>query len=395
MRYTLWALVVVTIVGALAAASYARRQGTPTGTLGTLALLGGAALVLGTLVGFLFGIPRTLQGDVADKTKRTYQVNTNLEQISDWLTKIIVGLTLVNLREIPGQIMTMNEYFAPALGGGRSAEALAGGAAVYFSVTGFFWGYLGTRLYLAGAIPWADDAGNISAVLDAARAAAESTGSQEPVAPNAAPQPATTEAPAELKRVVRAADATRPDPSAVPRDDARTIALSYYATGRFKDAIPYFDAANTDPAADPQFTLHHAVALGESEQYRRAVDLLELLARQRKGVPNVYQLLGYYMLWLPDRLKDALRYNQEYLNAIPDVDAAAYFNSACAHADLYAQLRTTDERAAAVHHDQALSDLRRAIAIDQRYRDRAYELRRRRENFTSLTEAEFEEATGG
>jgi tetratricopeptide (TPR) repeat protein len=393
MRYTLIALLVVTIVGSLATATYVRRQGTPTGTLGTLLLLSGAALVLGTLVGFLFGIPRTLQGDVADKTKRTYQVNTNLEQISDWLTKIIVGLTLVNLREIPNQIMTMNAYFAPAFGGGRSAEVLVGGAAVYFSVTGFFWGYLGTRLYLAGAIPWADDAGNISEVLDAGRAAAETAGSQQPIAPDAAP-PAAADAPAELKRVVRAADATRPDPSVVARDDARTIALSYYATGRFKDAIPYFDAANTEPAADPQFTLHHAVALGETEQYRRAVSLLELLARQGKGVPNVYQLLGYYLLWLPDRLMDAVRYNQKYLSAITEDDAAAFFNTACAHADLYAQLRNTEPRAATIHRDQAQSDLKRAIALDARYRARAIELRERRENFTSLTDGEFEEATG-
>ena len=29
------------------------------------------------------------------------QVNTNLTEISDWLTKIIVGLGLINLKQIP------------------------------------------------------------------------------------------------------------------------------------------------------------------------------------------------------------------------------------------------------------------------------------------------------
>ncbi len=395
MGTTLFALVLMTSIGVVAIASYALRQQTPAGTLGSLVLLGGAALVIGALVGFLFGIPRTLQGDVADKTKRTYQVNTNLEQISDWLTKIIVGLTLVNLREIPGQIMNMSTYFAPAFGGGRSAEVLSGSAAVYFAVIGFFWGYLGTRLYLAGAIPWADDAGNVSAVLDAARGAAESASTQDPMTPPSIGVAASaSDAAPELKRVVRAADATRPDPSVLARDDARTIALSYYASGRFKDAVPYFDVADTDPSADPQFALHHAVALAESGRYDRAVGLLERLAREKKGLPHVYQLLGYYMLWLPDRLTDALRYSQEYLIATGVDDAGTYLNMACAHADLCAQLLDSDPRASSIQRDMAVSDLKRAIAIDPRYRDRAMELRKRGENFTALTNKEFEEAVG-
>ncbi len=56
----------------------------------------------GFLVGFLFGIPRVLQGeDVLPGQQPEYRqrVNTNLEQISDWLTKIIVGLGLVELRQ--------------------------------------------------------------------------------------------------------------------------------------------------------------------------------------------------------------------------------------------------------------------------------------------------------
>ena len=74
-----------------------------------------ACLASGGIIGFLFGIPRVLQDinaptimpknneedkDSANTSKSSYrmQVNTNLEQISDWLTKIIVGVGLIELR---------------------------------------------------------------------------------------------------------------------------------------------------------------------------------------------------------------------------------------------------------------------------------------------------------
>ena len=70
-----------------------------------------AALALGGTVGFLFGIPRVSQSEVdeasgpgsgaepaggeASKGKTSYRqrVNTNLEQISDWLTKMSGSLS--------------------------------------------------------------------------------------------------------------------------------------------------------------------------------------------------------------------------------------------------------------------------------------------------------------
>lgn len=113
------------------------------------------------LIGFLFGIPRVLQGE--DKTaKYAQRVNTNLEQISDWLTKIIVGLGLVQLQAVPehlGKAATwMAQSFAP--GGGATAPAdavsFAGAFIIYFSVLGFFSGYLSTRLFLALAFFRAD-----------------------------------------------------------------------------------------------------------------------------------------------------------------------------------------------------------------------------------------------
>ena len=65
----------------------------------------GACVLCGGAAGFLFGIPRAEKyryKPTADRSANEYYYsdNTNLEEISDWLTKIIVGLTLVKFRTI-------------------------------------------------------------------------------------------------------------------------------------------------------------------------------------------------------------------------------------------------------------------------------------------------------
>src|SRR4051812_27802494 len=54
-----------------------------------------AAALVGALAGFVFGIPKTVAtgtpAATSAGTASPYQGNTNLEEISDWLTKILVG----------------------------------------------------------------------------------------------------------------------------------------------------------------------------------------------------------------------------------------------------------------------------------------------------------------
>lgn len=70
---------------------------------------GAAAAAIGSMLGFLFGIPRLLQktpelpkpGDPdTGRTNQFFITNTSLEEISDWLTKIIIGLSLVQFETI-------------------------------------------------------------------------------------------------------------------------------------------------------------------------------------------------------------------------------------------------------------------------------------------------------
>jgi hypothetical protein len=122
-----------------------------------------ACLLSGTAIGFLFGIPKILQnsqgsGNAAPIYQQ--QVNTNLTEISDWLTKIIVGLGLVNLIKIPPYLSKV----AKILAGGLTlppnqlslAMAFAYGIIISYVILGFLLGYITTRLYLAGAFSRAD-----------------------------------------------------------------------------------------------------------------------------------------------------------------------------------------------------------------------------------------------
>ena len=118
----------------------------------------------GTFVGFLFGVPKIQQSEdnkAGVESRGSYQqrVNTNLTEISDWLTKIIVGLGLINLTNIPPLLKKAAQYLSNGILGGadpESREPFALGLIVFFSVMGFLFGYLSTRLFLAPAFSKAD-----------------------------------------------------------------------------------------------------------------------------------------------------------------------------------------------------------------------------------------------
>jgi hypothetical protein len=122
-----------------------------------------AAFAVGALFGFLFGIPRS-SGAAANADAGTgreasageaaavphFTTNTNLEQISDWLTKILVGVGLVQIHQVSGAIEDLADGLAPGLGAQGFSVAVA--LLVAFVITGFITGYLFTRLRLPGAL---------------------------------------------------------------------------------------------------------------------------------------------------------------------------------------------------------------------------------------------------
>lgn len=119
---------------------------------GGAALLCAAAGMLGILVGFLFGIPRTPIGIEGQPGG----VNTNLEQISDWLTKILVGVGLTQLESLPTRLWAIAGKLADALPQSDGRQAIVLALLSYGAAAGFLTGYLLTRLFLAPALRRAD-----------------------------------------------------------------------------------------------------------------------------------------------------------------------------------------------------------------------------------------------
>ena len=126
-------------------------------------------MIIGGLFGFLFGIPKaapqapgaaspTAGNAAAGSPPRgwEYQPNTNLEQISDWLTKILVGVGLVQIRPIGDKLFAVAGGVASALREPGTNRSFALALILFYAVAGFLLGYLWTRLYLPGAFRDAD-----------------------------------------------------------------------------------------------------------------------------------------------------------------------------------------------------------------------------------------------
>ena len=86
-----------------------------------------AAGAVGAAAGFLFGLPRSRVVDMTTggpsgaasnpPPSTSYLTNSNLIKVSDWLTTIIIGLGLVNLRKVPAAIEKLGAALKAPLGG--------------------------------------------------------------------------------------------------------------------------------------------------------------------------------------------------------------------------------------------------------------------------------------
>ena len=145
------------------------------------AFAGGAVVAVGAgttgaLAGFLFGLPRAPGtgtvveneagappnapgGSVEARQGSGYRANTNLEDISDWLTKILVGVGLTQIEAIPGQFQRLVEFARPAIGSGQDTASIAAGILIAYSIIGFMSAYLWARTRAGAAFRLGDRAG--------------------------------------------------------------------------------------------------------------------------------------------------------------------------------------------------------------------------------------------
>jgi hypothetical protein len=129
-----------------------------------------ACLLSGALLGFIFGVPTIISNspgsgqqastgspltkDEIEKNNKIVQANTNLTQISDWLTKVMVGAGLVQLSKIPHFIKEISTEMAKGIEISIKqidvdfATLFSGGIIILFSTYGFVFGYLIMRIIL-------------------------------------------------------------------------------------------------------------------------------------------------------------------------------------------------------------------------------------------------------
>jgi hypothetical protein len=115
-------------------------------------LVAGAAFICGIMFGYLFGLRPSGQQKTADGQTSTLMVQTNLEEIADWLTKLILGAGLVSLTKLYAPIYIFAVFMAKGVEPFcPNAAAAQGNPAMFLAITGFFsisgtlYGYLWTR----------------------------------------------------------------------------------------------------------------------------------------------------------------------------------------------------------------------------------------------------------
>jgi len=140
-----------------------------------------AYIVAGGVTGMIFAIPKEIKampgvaipdnGKNSDEVKefnlqatqalkRNFEENTNLNQISDWLTKVIVGAGLVQLKDIPGFVIKVAERMSRGLIKPNhnidAAISTSAGIIIYFTVFGFITGYLVTKVMITDLLEGPD-----------------------------------------------------------------------------------------------------------------------------------------------------------------------------------------------------------------------------------------------
>lgn len=210
-----------------------------------------ASFAAGGMMGFLFGIPKsglTLKAEPrsnavtgvpaasaqaatgvlaqADSAQRA-RPNTNLEEVSDWLTKIIVGLTLVHANDLLEKVGRICFRAAAAIRANPTASDISAATAlvVGFALIGFLAVYLYMRLFLQGAMARSDEQ-MMNRYLDAVDEA-ERIGAKEASPDDSAPVPVVPSA-ASLTAAQAVADVAPSDPELILQP-LRQLACEYEA----------------------------------------------------------------------------------------------------------------------------------------------------------------------
>jgi hypothetical protein len=119
--------------------------------VGTLSAM--AAMLTGVFVGFILGVPKLISSGQTKVPDGTPSPNTNLGDISDWVTKLLLGAGLVSLSHLGVPLGRLIDNVASGLYAATSpadaagAKVLAGAILVSFTVLGVLEGYVVTSIW--------------------------------------------------------------------------------------------------------------------------------------------------------------------------------------------------------------------------------------------------------
>jgi hypothetical protein len=127
---------------------------------GIITIWAAAYFLLGALVGCIFGVPKAVSehpaatntnkgnniGNIDAEEKRAIKAkksSTNLTDVSDWLSKVVLGAGLVQLYKIPGFVLHVAAVMSPGiiLEQGENSKILCAGIVVYYTSFGLIAGY--------------------------------------------------------------------------------------------------------------------------------------------------------------------------------------------------------------------------------------------------------------
>ena len=351
--------------------------------------------VTGFIGGFLFGFPRVITdndrvapappvdpakpGETpkarrADTFAHRLAVNTNLEQISDWLTKIIVGVGLVELKNVPAYVARAGRYVGAGFKApdGSSSERIAAVILVLFGGLGLLAGYLLTRMFFSAAFRRADE-----------RAGGATTGGQGTVrgTPLEEDGMKISLAPAAKAATANLALAPKESVDSTPEKLADWARVQFDA-GHYKDAAAgYRDAIKLAPS---NAALRHAYAIAlkyaGADLQKCAAELQEALDLARQTADpevrrQVYVSYTFNHLYLPppDGYTKAREAALEYVSRPDNLPSGDVFlNLACAYGQQAshegAQANVADLRA------KALVAVQSALSVTPRLQPRVQQM---------------------
>ncbi|UHC17819.1 hypothetical protein LRS73_08130 [Methylobacterium currus] len=389
-RFDRWATALLLTVCAVAVA-YCLGQATDARAFATslsvLACVLVASCLSGSLVGFLFGIPRLLPhsdpvssspadepGATDPRAKiRPLVGNSNLEEISDWITKILVGLGLVHASEAISTARGLAAYVSTSgLQGAPASDLLVMSVGLSGLLIGFLYFYLQTRTRItlmffatedvqdAAVVPKADiDAANNAPIVDEGfRLAATAALSARIGLPNAT----APSVPADAALLEVGFDQLRTSEEFAAWGAARARARDFEAA---ETALQRASALNPDSSLVLRRLAEVRAVRGD---IRRAVETLREASDKSPREWRIGRRELFYSLYLPMpegftcalRLADALTRHPE-----GGLDPMVHVWRACAHGQRHRWLSETSgsEIEKADARVEALRSLTRASAL--------------------------------